>query len=146
MGIVLNRVSEAPVADAVPQLASVTEAGACIHVGGPVQPEAVVVVAEFEDESAAASIVFADVGFMSAEAEAEDLADSARRVRVFAGYAGWGAGQLDAEIADEAWIVEAAEVADVFSEDPEDLWSAVLRRKGGPYALVATMPPDPSVN
>ncbi len=146
MGIVLNRVSEAPVVDAVPQLAGVTQEGARVHVGGPVQAEAVVVVAEFDDSSAAAAIVFEDVGFMSAEAEAEDLHKTARRVRVFAGYAGWGAGQLDAELADEDWILEPAEAADVFSDDPEELWSAVLRRKGGKYALVATMPPDSTVN
>jgi putative transcriptional regulator len=64
---------------------------------------------------------------------------------VFAGYAGWSAGQLDAELEADGWIVEPAIADDVFGPSDE-LWSDVLRRKGGPYALLATMPPDPSLN
>jgi putative transcriptional regulator len=66
--------------------------------------------------------------------------------RAFAGYAGWGEGQLEAELEEESWIVEPALVEDVFAEDAEELWSRVLRRKGGQYAVVALMPPDPSLN
>ena len=65
---------------------------------------------------------------------------------MFAGHAGWGPGQLDAEIAEEDWIVHPAQPEDVFSEMPEGLWSAVLTRMGGRYALIARMPEDPSVN
>ena len=66
--------------------------------------------------------------------------------RVFAGYAGWGPGQLQAEIDEGAWYVLAAEPADVFDPAPEQLWGAVLRRSGGALALVATYPDDPSLN
>ena len=45
-----------------------------------------------------------------------------------------------------SWIVEPALAEDVFTDDPEDLWSAVLRRKGGPFRVLAAMPPDPSRN
>ena len=69
---------------------------------------------------------------------------SLRRLRVYAGYAGWDAGQLDGEIEQEAWIVEEADPEDPFYEG--DLWSAALERKGGRYALLATMPADPSLN
>ena len=65
---------------------------------------------------------------------------------MFAGYAGWGEGQLEAELEEESWIVEPALPEDVFAEDTEELWSRVLRRKGGQYAVVALMPPDPSLN
>jgi putative transcriptional regulator len=65
---------------------------------------------------------------------------------VFAGYAGWGAGQLEREIEEGSWIVESARAEDVFTEQPEDLWSAVVRRKGPKYRLMATMPLDPSLN
>jgi putative transcriptional regulator len=74
------------------------------------------------------------------------LEAATRRKRVFAGYAGWGAGQLDAELAADGWIVESAQPDDVFPSPEEDLWADVLRRKGGPYALLATMPLDPSSN
>ena len=65
-------------------------------------------------------------------------------MRVFAGYAGWAPGQLDLELEQEAWIVVPADPDDAFTED--DLWSGALRRKGGEYALLATMPADPSLN
>jgi putative transcriptional regulator len=67
-------------------------------------------------------------------------------VRVFAGFAGWGEGQLETEIADGDWIAQAALPEDVFTELPEQLWSSVLTRMGGSYALIARMPTDPSVN
>ena len=67
-------------------------------------------------------------------------------MRVYAGYAGWGPGQLEQELSEHAWIVVQAEPDDVFAEDADGLWSAVLRRRGGPYALLAQMPPDPRVN
>ena len=78
--------------------------------------------------------------------ELADVVDGAGRIRVFAGYAGWGPGQLDDELEREDWIVDPAQATDVFSEDPEALWGSVLERKGGQYALVARMPEDPSLN
>jgi putative transcriptional regulator len=67
-----------------------------------------------------------------------------RRARVYAGYAGWGPEQLDAEMEEDAWIVEPVDPDDPFQED--DLWPAALQRKGGEYALLARMPVDPSLN
>jgi len=69
-----------------------------------------------------------------------------RRARAFLGYAGWGAGQLEGELEGEDWIVAEPVADDLFTAAPDRLWSRVLARKGGPFALLATMPPDPSVN
>ena len=146
MGIVLNRPSAMVVAEVVPELADLAGEEAVIHLGGPVQPEALVVLAEFRDRDAAAAIVVADVGLVSADSETADLAEATRRGRVFAGYAGWGPGQLEAEVEEDAWIVEPPVPGELFSEDHESLWSAVLERKGGRYALLARMPRDPSLN
>ena len=146
MGIVLNRPSETLVADVVPQLGPVTGEEAPVYVGGPVQPSALVVLAEFSDLDAAAGVVVADVGFASAEVELGDLADAVRRARVYAGYSGWGAGQLEAEMEVDSWIIEPPLPAELFPDDPARLWSHVLARKGGQYALIARMPADPSVN
>lgn len=146
MGVVLNRPSPVTVREAIPHLRELVGEDEPVFVGGPVQPEAVVAVAEFDDPSDAASVAFEEVGFLPADADPEGLAGSVARVRVFAGYAGWGAGQLEAELEESAWIVEPAEADDVFSDEPEELWSAVLRRKGGPFAVLALMPPDPSLN
>jgi putative transcriptional regulator len=110
-----------------------------------VQPQAIVVLGDFGEPENAAVVVFESIGFLPGELEPDDLGDLTR-ARVFAGYAGWGKGQLEGELAEGAWIVEPALRADVFTDAPEQLWSDVLRRKGGPFGLLAMMPDDPRVN
>jgi putative transcriptional regulator len=146
MGLVLNRPSDVTVGEAVPPLAGVSGADSLVHVGGPVQPEAVLVLAEFDDPSLAATIVVGDVGFASADGELDEVAGATRRARVFAGYSGWGPGQLEAELEEESWLVEAADGVDLFPAAGDDLFGAVLRRKGGTYRMLALMPEDPSTN
>jgi putative transcriptional regulator len=145
VGLVLNRPSEAEVAEAVPPLEPLVDAGDLVSVGGPVQPEAVCVLAEWDDPGEAGTIVFEDVGLMAGDATLEQVLPATRRRRVFAGYAGWGAGQLESELEEPSWILADARVEDVFGE-ARDLWAEVLRRKGGAYTLLATMPEDPSLN
>jgi putative transcriptional regulator len=145
MGIVLNRPSETDLSEISPELAQIAGDGP-IFVGGPVQPDALVLLAEFSDPQAAAWIVAADVGLASADLDLPDLDSVVRKGRVYAGYSGWGEGQLEAEMEVESWIVEPPLPAELFPDDPDDLWSHVLGRKGGQYALVARMPEDPSVN
>jgi putative transcriptional regulator len=146
LGVVLNRPSETEVAEAVPELADIVETDEVVYVGGPVQPGAIVVLAEFEAPDEAAFLVTGAVGLVSDRTSIERLPDVTVRRRVFAGYAGWGPGQLETEVEREDWILEPARPADVFSEDADELWGVVLERKGGQYALVARMPVDPSVN
>ena len=145
VGLVLNRPTETEVTEAIPELGELVTEGALISLGGPVQTEAVVVLAEWTDPDEAGAMVFGDVGLMGSEAESDRVAAATRRVRVFAGYAGWGGGQLEAELDELSWVLESAEVEDVFG-DEDDLWASVLRRKGGAFKLVATMPEDPSLN
>jgi putative transcriptional regulator len=146
MGLVLNRPSAVTVSEAVPQLEQAVSDAERVYVGGPVQPTSVVFLVEFLDPAPAGLLVLGRIGFPAPDAAIEELVEVAGRGRVFAGYAGWGEGQLDAEIAQGDWIAHAALPEDVFTDFPEDLWSAVLTRKGGSYALIARMPPDPSVN
>ena len=110
------------------------------------QPTSIVFVAEFLDPTPAGLLVLGRIGFPEPDADIDELTEATERRRVFAGYAGWGEGQLDAEIDNGDWIAQAALPDDVFTEVPEELWSAVLKRKGGGYALLARMPLDPSVN
>jgi putative transcriptional regulator len=148
MGLVLNHPAETTVGDAVPELTWLTGDGEeSVWVGGPVAAASVIVLAEFEDPAQAAVLVDGDLGFVPAEIDdREALASNIRRARIFAGHSGWGPGQLEAELEEDSWIVEPARRTDVFTEDPEALWSAVLRRKGREYVLLATMPMDPSQN
>jgi putative transcriptional regulator len=105
-----------------------------------------VTVAEALDPSPAGLLVLGRIGFPAPDSGIEELAEATARRRVFAGYAGWGEGQLDAEVASGDWIAHTAMPEDVFTDVPEELWSSVLTRKGGSYALLARMPLDPSVN
>lgn len=146
MGVVLNRPSESTIGDALPQLAALLEPSELVYVGGPVRPTSIVFLAEFLDTSCAALLAFDCVGVPRADTGVEELVRMTERRRVFAGYAGWGAGQLEGEIESGDWIAAPAIAGDVFSDRPHELWSAVLTRKGGPFALLATMPPDPSRN
>lgn len=146
VGVLLNRASGVSLREATPPLASLVGVDPRLFLGGPVQPEAAVVLADFERPERAGLLAFGTIGFLIGEADPEALS-VIRRARVFAGHAGWGPGQLEGELEEGSWIVEPALPADVFTDEPEHLWSRVLRRKGSrEYRLMATMPFDPSLN
>jgi putative transcriptional regulator len=145
VGVVLNRVSEASILEAAPAFIPLVGAEDVVYVGGPVQPQAAVVVAEFDDPDGAGVLAFGSIGFLAGDADPETVT-GVRRARLFAGYAGWGPGQLEAEVDEASWIQESALPEDVFAEDAAGLWSAVLRRKGPQYEMLALMPLDPSLN
>jgi putative transcriptional regulator len=138
-GLVLNRPSETSVGEASAELAELIGDEHLIFVGGPVQPNAVTAIGEHTDPADASKLIVGGVGMV-------DLDDPPElsRLRVYVGYAGWSAGQLDGEVEQEAWIVAEVHPDDPFSD--RDLWADVLDRKGGEYSLLARMPPDPSVN
>jgi putative transcriptional regulator len=139
-GLVLNRSSGASVAEAVPALVPLVGGDEVIRIGGPVSPDSVVVIGEFEEISASPKPIVGDLGLVDPESADDGLV----RVRIYAGHAGWGPGQLESEIERDAWIVEEASPELPFFEG--DLWAGVLSDRGGKYALLATMPEDPSLN
>jgi putative transcriptional regulator len=140
MGVVLGRETETLVADVVPSLAGLPGGDDVVYLGGPVSPASVVALGEFERPAEAGTQVVGSLGTLDPDAANDSLV----RMRVYAGYAGWGPGQLDAELEQDAWIVHAADPADPFRSG--DIWSGALERKGGRYRLMATMPADPSLN
>jgi putative transcriptional regulator len=145
LGLVLNRPTPLVSREALPEaLAAVMPEEERIFQGGPVQPEAVIVLADFEDAEAAAGIAFGSVGIVDPAGEA--ARGGIRAIRAFGGYAGWAGGQLEQEVAEEAWVDAEAVADDVFTDDHAGLWSRVLDRKGGSWRLIARMPEDPSVN
>src|SRR5215210_482115 len=131
VGVILNRCSESTVRETVPQLAPVTDLDDPVFVGGPVNPDGVAVLAKFYDPEDAGVVVLEDVGFVALDEALEDEPPRIQRARVFAGVAGWGPEQLEDEFERDDWIVELAEPEDIFTDDPEGLWSDLLRRKGG---------------
>lgn len=146
LGLVLNRPTPLVAREALPaHLAELMPDGEKVFQGGPVQPEAVILLADFDDAASAASVAFGSVGIVDPEAAIERL-DGIRAIRAFGGYAGWAGGQLEKELDEEAWLDAIPEVGDVFTAAHQGLWGRVLDRKGGSWRLIARMPEDPSLN
>ncbi len=131
--------------EAIPPLKRLVGPGELLFQGGPVRPSSPVLLAEFVDPELADILVFGSVGFLVGDVPA-DIQTNVLRARVYAGYAGWGAGQLEAEMETDSWILDPARVEDVFTDEPDLLWSRVLQRKGPEYRQLSRMPYDPSMN
>jgi putative transcriptional regulator len=139
LGVVLNRPSDAPVSEYLPRWSPGSVEPATVFVGGPVSPEIGIGLARGTGSSSGL-LSGIEVFDLSAEDEEHEA------VRVFAGYAGWGAGQLEAEMEESAWLVIPATPAEVFSSRPDLLWGRVMRRIDPKLGVVATLPPDPLLN
>ncbi len=147
VGVVLNRPSTLGTHETLPEeYTGAISPDEVIHEGGPVDPESVILLADFTQPDDQASLVVGSIGVVDPSADFTGLGERIRAIRAFGGYAGWASGQLEAEIDDEAWIDAVCLPSDVFTADPDGLWSHVLDRKGGNFRLVARMPLDPSLN
>ncbi|MDQ6750332.1 MAG: YqgE/AlgH family protein [Actinomycetota bacterium] len=146
MGVILNRPTQAKVRSLAPALERLTGLDDVVYAGGPVDETSLIVLAEFDEPDAAALMVLDHVGFVAVGTDLDEVAGITRRARTFAGHSGWAPGQLETEMEREDWITEAAVYDDVFAARAQELWHAILERKGGNFAVVARMPFDPSVN
>ncbi|RNM13668.1 YqgE/AlgH family protein [Nocardioides pocheonensis] len=148
LGVVLNRPTDLEVADVLEPWADLVAGPGVLFQGGPVETDAAIAVATVsaDDEPVGWRRVFGSTGLVDLDAPVELLSDAVSALRIFAGYAGWGVGQLEAEIEEGAWYVVPAEPQDPFLLDPARLWSQVLRRQGGQLAMLATMPTEPGLN
>lgn len=147
LGVVLTRPSGTPVEDVLPVWSGRTAEPRVVFGGGPVQPTAAVGLAHVRPGTGAsptyAPLVDPVLGTVDLDAEPTG---SLVQVRVFAGYAGWTQGQLEAEVEQGAWWVLDALTGDAFTPRPDLLWSQVLRRQGAPLAFAASYPQDPALN
>ena len=153
LGVVLNRPTEVQVGQVLESWTDLVTGPSVVFRGGPVSPNSALALAlaRGDDEplgwrSLEGSDLTSRIGLVDLEAPPELLADGITSLRVFAGYACWGPGQLQAEIEEGAWYVLAGEPTDAFLAEPERLWPEVLRRQGGEFAIVATYPDDPLLN
>ncbi len=145
MGLVINRPTKIAVADHLPDW--VVERLAqppLVFYGGPVEQAVAIGLRESYD-SGDDTATLPGVSLMDLTEE-ESARRTVGRARVFAGYSGWGPGQLEDELEEESWIILSALVNDVFSASPEGLWPEVLARQGGQIALLASVPLDPQLN
>ncbi|MFI0264413.1 YqgE/AlgH family protein [Streptomyces sp. NPDC017056] len=158
LGVVLNRPTPVGVGDILEPWASLAGEPGVVFQGGPVSLDSALGVAVVPGgpetpESALVGDgplgwrrVHGAIGLVDLEAPPELLSTVLGSLRIFAGYAGWGPGQLEEELVEGAWYVVESEPGDVSSPDPEQLWRAVLRRQRNELAMVATYPDDPSLN
>jgi putative transcriptional regulator len=153
LGVVLNRPTEVPLDQVLESWTALVSGPPVVFRGGPISPNSALALAIADGtaeplgwRSLPGPSLAARLGLVDLGAPPELLADGIRSMRVFAGYAGWGAGQLRDEIEEGAWYVLPGNPADAFAAEPEHLWREVLRRQGGELAMVATYPDDPVWN
>jgi putative transcriptional regulator len=153
LGVVVNRPGDVSLSDVVPSVADLASEPAVLFAGGPVEPQAAIALGMVPAGSAATvgpadgwRTVVPPLVTVDLDHDPLVLAAAMRELRVFAGYAGWGAGQLESEIAEGAWYVVDSLPLDPFFPAPERLWSAVLRRQPWPLSAVAHFPLDPTQN
>ena len=139
-GAVLNRPTDEVVTDHVPAWEHLLAEPPVVFIGGPVRNEIAVGVAEWPDAPEEWTSLFAEIGFVDLT-DPPDADDPPLRVRVYSGYSGWDAGQLEVELAIDSWFIVDPVVDDVLG-DPEDLWRRVLQRQPGRLALYAQYPHD----
>jgi putative transcriptional regulator len=143
LGVVLNKPSEVPVSQALPEWEVLAAPPDLVFVGGPVQQEALVALAPVAGELPGTEPVVPGIAIVDLEGDPVVLAADIDHVRVFVGYAGWSGGQLEAEIEAGGWFVVDSAPADPFTDAPEALWQTVLRRQGGVFR---TVPENPNLN
>jgi len=153
LGVVLNRPSVVRVAEVLPDWEDLVEPLGVLFSGGPVGADsalavgvAAATVRSPEDELVGFRPLWDGVGIVDLDSPTALVGPALSSLRVFAGYAGWGAEQLRGEIASGSWYVVPSETGDLTSLHPQRLWSQVLRRQPGELAWVSTRPGDPTLN
>jgi len=153
LGLVLNRPTGTDVDDVLPAWVDLSAGPPVVFTGGPVQPGSAICLGHGRvgGPSAAAyseieGVPGGAIGTVDLDTPPESLSATIAEVRLFAGYAGWSPGQLEAEVEEGAWWVLDALPADAFDSRPDQLWQRVLRRQGPPIAFAASYPPDPTLN
>ncbi len=158
-GLVINRRSEVTVGEVIEGVEGTPVADLPVYVGGPVQQNYVFVLHgeiprryhSEHCEQVCESVYFEPsfrhlVEYMKSEDYREPGRDAPPAVRVFAGYSGWGAGQLEMELKEESWVVNPAVAKLVFQKDPAEGWKKALSAKGDFYRVIAETGFKPSMN
>jgi putative transcriptional regulator len=147
-GLVLNQPTELDLLDPLPQWYSLAAHPSVVFVGGPVEQERAIALARADGPVGIDgwSPIIGGIGTLDLNLGPEDVGPGLEEIRVFAGYAGWQAGQLEGEIGVGAWFVVDPMAEDLLCDEPEALWARVLRRQPGSTSWFASYPADPSAN
>jgi len=151
LGVIVNRPLDSDVHVILPAWSSAVTSPTLLFRGGPVEQEAALAVGVLADPVPVGGpppgwrSVGGRVGLVDLDSPPPD-ATTLAGLRVFAGYAGWSAGQLEEEVAEGAWLVLDADPRDLISRHPESLWHDVVRRQSGDLRFWATLPDEPGDN
>lgn len=154
-GLILNKPLEAPVRAVLPDWHDHVTAPPQVFQGGPVGLDTAMGIIGFPGEATGEgdgsdpvgiSLLFGSLGVVDLDVPPDLVTAGASGLRVFAGYSGWQAGQLEAEIGAGAWYVVESEPRDPFTADHGGLWRQVLSRQAGALALLSTHTPHPERN
>ncbi len=146
-GLVLNRATGSKVGEMIVADLPDSLKECPLYLGGPVQPAALSFL--HSDAFIPDANVLPNLSLSHSLDALMDLGESfstTRKIRMFAGYAGWSAGQLEDEMKRDAWLTHPASLELVFETDPGQLWQAVLQKMGWKYKLLSQMPEDLSLN
>jgi putative transcriptional regulator len=149
LGVILNEISQTPLEAVLPDWVSAVSEPQLLFHGGPVSPNGAICIASVANEGEEPPgwrRLFENVGLLHLDTPIEIVAGAYRDLRIFAGYAGWSAGQLQSELSQRMWHVLPAAYSDVFSVAPLDLWRGVLRRQPSELSFFATWTEDPELN
>jgi len=146
-GLVLNRATGNKVGDAI--VADLPDAlkELPLYLGGPVQPTAMSFL--HSDTFLPDANVMPNLSLGHSLDTLVEIGESfspAKKLKLFAGYAGWAGGQLEDEMERKAWLTHPASLELIFETDPAQLWRLLMRQKGWKSQLLAQMPDDPSRN
>ncbi|MGN6089705.1 MAG: YqgE/AlgH family protein [Actinomycetes bacterium] len=148
LGVVLNKPSEVPVSQVMPEWHDLAGEPRVLFAGGPVSTDGAMALGRTlgTEEPLGWRSLTSSMGLLDLDTPPPLVAADLAGLRVFAGYAGWSGGQLEDEVIEGSWWTVPAEPADPFSAEPERLWRQVLRRQASSLAMMSTYPPDPSRN
>jgi putative transcriptional regulator len=149
LGVILNRPSDTALSEALPDWGPLAASPPVVFEGGPVVPGGAIALGRVrggDDDVEGWTPVLGRVGLVDLGREAALMSADLEAVRVFVGHAGWGPGQLEAEVAAGGWFVVDADPLDPLHAQPDRLWNTVLGRQRGRMAWFANCPPDPSTN
>ncbi len=146
-GLVLNRSSGTNVGETIVADLPETLKSCPLYLGGPVQPSALSFLLTDSFIPDANVLPNLSLGHtLDGLMEIGESFSATQKIRMFAGYAGWSAGQLEDEMKRKAWLTHPGSVELVFDTSPDQLWQTILRHKGWKYKLLAQMPEDLSLN
>lgn len=153
LGVILNRPTEVPVGEVLPPWQDITSEPGVLFQGGPVEVNAAIAIGSLRPQAQGSSEtpvgwqpLSGSIGIVDLDSSPGDFLGRLAALRVYAGYAGWGAEQLDDEITEGSWHVVPCTGTDPFSHAPERLWGDVLRRQPPPLSMLATLPEDVNLN